>query len=167
MSGDGRDGSSDSWHNLSTVTVTGIQCSMLLPPPLSQRSCRDCEDGRPNDAIKHILPLLCCYSYQYWPLTCSGQMGEEVDINVAGDIMFHVSSHSRPWEGGWFDGCSAPVSGELGRSSAWWRTVNQEVIYWILAADIWTLNIPLVQCCWYGYQFAQSPVVCLLSFMSC
>ena len=39
-------------------------------------------------------------------MTRSGQMLEEVYITVAGDIMFHVSSHSRPWEGGWLDGCS-------------------------------------------------------------
>ena len=40
-------------------------------------------------------------------MTLGGQIVEEVDINVAGDIMFHVSSHSRPWEGGWLDGCFA------------------------------------------------------------
>ena len=40
-------------------------------------------------------------------MTRGGQMLEEVNITVARDIMFHVSSHSLPWEGGWLDGCSA------------------------------------------------------------
>ena len=40
-------------------------------------------------------------------MTRGGQMLEEVNITVARDIMFHVSSHSRPWEGGWLDGCFA------------------------------------------------------------
>ena len=160
MSGDGRDGSSDSWHNLSTATVTGIQCYMMMPPPLSPRSCIDCRNGRPNNAIKHILPPLCCYLYQYWPVTSAGQMLEEVDINMAGcDIMFHVSSHSRPWEWGWWEGCSAlrqyresTTAAPLHVGGLWTRRLF--IGYWLRSGHwifLWSDAAA-------GYQFAQSPV---------
>ena len=113
-------------------------------------------------------------------MTRGGQMLEEVNITVAGDIMFHVSSHSRPWEGGWLDGCSAlrqyweSSAAPLHDGGLWTRRLF--IGYWLISGHwifLWSdaaamvISLPSLQLCVFSVLWAanihshdQSPDTC-------
>ena len=96
--------------------------------------------------------------------------------------MFHVSSHSRPWEGGWLDGCSAlrqyreSSAAPLHDGGLWTRRLF--IGYWPLISGHWiflwsdaaadtVISLPSLQLCVFSVLWAanihshdQSPDTC-------